>query len=107
MVTLVYGPLVLTQWRTRDVDARIAIVPGSGAAEDVAVGDLPALGIGGTARGTLTLIGADAAVHRESFDVGSGVLLWKAGEMTFLSGAPIPGPTRSGSPPRRTGRRAS
>lgn len=84
MVTLVYGPLVLTQWRTEGVDARIAIVPGSGVAEDVTVGDLPALWIGGTARGTLTLIGADAAVHRESFDVGSGVLLWKAGQMTFL-----------------------
>jgi hypothetical protein len=41
-------------------------------------------GMCGCVRAPLTLIGADAAVHRESSDVGSGVLLWKAGEMTFL-----------------------
>ena len=53
-------------------------------AEDVDVGDLPALWIEGTARGTFTLIGADGAVHRESFDVGPGVLLWGTTGMTFL-----------------------
>ena len=85
MVTLVYGGgLVLTQWRTSDVSARIAVVPVQGSAEDVTIGDLPALWIGGTARGTLTLIGADSAVHRESFDVGNGALLWKDDGMTFL-----------------------
>jgi hypothetical protein len=84
MVTLVYGPVLLTQWRTADVSARIALVPVDGKAEDVTVGDSPGLWIEGTARGTLTLIGADGATHRESFDVGGGVLLWKAGELTFL-----------------------
>lgn len=86
MVTIVYGGgrILLTQWRTTDVHARIAVVPVSGTAEEVTVGDLPALWIGGRARGTFTLIGADGAVHRESFDVGSGVLLWKDDEMTFL-----------------------
>ena len=63
MVTIAYegGRILLTQWRTTDVHARIALVPVSGAAEDVAVGDLPALWIEGTARGTFTLIGADGA----------------------------------------------
>jgi hypothetical protein len=86
MVTTVYagGRILLTQWRTTDVQARISFVPVNGTAEDVAVGGLPALWIGGTARGTFTLIGADGAVHRESFDAGSGVLLWKDDEMTFL-----------------------
>ena len=74
----------LTEWRTSDVSARIAVVPVQGSAEDVTIGDLPALWIGGTSRGTFTLIGADDAVHRESFDVGNGVLLWKDAGMTFL-----------------------
>ncbi len=86
MVTFAYGGgrILLTQWRSTDVHARIALVPVSGAAEDVTVGDLPALWIEGSARGTFTLIGADGAVHRESFDVGAGVLLWKDDAMTFL-----------------------
>ncbi len=86
MVTIVYGGgrVLLTQWRTTDVSARIALVPVSGKADDVTVGGVPALWIEGTARGTMTLIGADGTTHRESFDVGGGVLLWKAGEMTFL-----------------------
>lgn len=86
MVTIAYGGgrTLLTQWRSTDVAGRIALVPASGAAEDVAIGDLPALWIEGTARGTLTLIGADGAVHRESFEVGTGVLLWNDGAMTFL-----------------------
>jgi hypothetical protein len=86
MATIVYegGRLLLTQWRTADVPARIALVPVSGAAEDVTIGDLPALWIEGTARGTFTLVGADREVHRESFEVGTGVLLWNDGAMTFL-----------------------
>ena len=106
MATIVYegGRLLLTQWRTTDVPARIALVPVSGAAEDVTIGDLPALWIEGTARGTFTLIGADGEVHRESFEVGTGVLLWNDGAMTFLLQAPVRKPKRCGSPPRSTGR---
>jgi hypothetical protein len=78
------GAILLTQWRTSDVHARIALVPVSGAAEDVTVGDLPALWVEGAARGTLTLTGADAATHRESFDVGAGALLWRVDGLTFL-----------------------
>ena len=84
MVTITYGRIVLSQWRTADINARIALVPVRGTAEETTIGDVPALWIDGTARGTFTLIGADGAVHRESFDVGGGVLLWKAEAMTFL-----------------------
>ena len=85
MVTIAYeGAILLTQWRTSDVQARIALVPVSGAAEDVTVGALPALWVEGAARGTLTLTGADATIHRESFDVGAGALLWRYDGMTFL-----------------------
>ncbi len=86
MVTIAYGGgrILLTQWRTTDVSPRIALVPVRGAVEDVAVGDLPAVWIEGAARGTFTLVGADGAVHRESFEVGTGVLLWNEDAMTFL-----------------------
>ena len=86
MVTVAYGggTILLTQWRTTDVAPRVTLVPVGGAAEDVTIGDLPALWIEGTARGTFTLIGADGTVHRESFDVGTGVLMWNDGAMTFL-----------------------
>jgi hypothetical protein len=84
MVTIRYGQILLTQWREADVDARITIVPASGVAEEAEVGRLPGLWIEGTARGTFTLIGADGTIHRERFDVGAGVLLWKAGGMAFL-----------------------
>lgn len=85
MVTIAYGGrILLTQWRTADVHARITLVPVGGAADDVVVGDVPALWIEGAARGTLTLVGADRAVHGESFEVGTGALLWKDNEMTFL-----------------------
>jgi hypothetical protein len=50
-----------------------------------------ALWIEGTARGTFTLIGADGAVHKERFDVGKGVLLWKEDGIAFL----LKGATRS------------
>ena len=86
MATAVYGPTVLTQWRSADVGARIEVVPGSGAAENVTVGDeqLPALWTEGAARGTFTLIGADGGVHRERFEVGPGALLWQYDGMAFL-----------------------
>jgi hypothetical protein len=85
MVTLVYEHgLLLTQWPDKRVDARITIVPTSGKAEDVKIGNLPALWIEGTARGTFTLIGADGGVHKERFDVEKGVLLWKEDGIAFL-----------------------
>jgi len=86
LVTIAYGGgrILLTQWRTTDVSARITLVPIRGAAEDVMVGDLPALWIEGAARGTFMLIGADGEVHRESFEIGAGVLLWKDDAITFL-----------------------
>jgi hypothetical protein len=86
MATAVYGPTLLTQWRSADVSARIEIVPGRGAAEGVTVGakHLPALWTAGAARGTFTLIGADGAVHRERFEVSPGALLWKDNGMAFL-----------------------
>jgi hypothetical protein len=86
MATVVYGRTVLTQWRSVDVTARIEMVPGHGAAEDVTVGSerLPALWTEGAARGTFTLIGADGTVHRERFEVGPGALLWKDDGMSFL-----------------------
>ena len=84
MVTLVYRSIVLTQWRVSDVSARIALVPTAGKALEVDAGDLEALWVEGTARGTFTLVGADGTVHRESFDVGPDVLLWRDEGMTFL-----------------------
>ena len=86
MVTIVYGDgrILLTQWRTTDVQRPHRARPGQRRAEDVTVGDLPGLWIEGAARGTFTLTGADGAVHRESFEVGTGVLLWRDGAMTFL-----------------------
>jgi hypothetical protein len=86
MVTLVYGGgrSLLTQWRTTDVSARVAVVPVEGRAEEVTVGSLSALWIEGAARGTFTLVGADGTVHRESFEVSPGVLLWMQEGMTFL-----------------------
>jgi hypothetical protein len=88
MVTLVYGPMLLTQWRTTDLDARIALVPTGGAVEDVAIGGAPALWIEGSARGTFTLTGADGTIHREAFEVSPGVLLWRdRGRELLLQGA--------------------
>jgi hypothetical protein len=84
MVTLVYRSILLTQWRTSDVSARIALVPAAGRADEVDVEGRRGLWIEGAARGTFTLIGADGAVHRESFEVGPGVLLWEKDGMTFL-----------------------
>jgi hypothetical protein len=85
LVTLVFRDgTLLTQWQTTDVSPRLTVVPVSGSTEDVAAGDLPAMWIEGAARGTFTLVGADGTVHRESFDVGSGALLWMHDGMTFL-----------------------
>jgi hypothetical protein len=66
------------------VDARIALVPAEGAAEDVVIGDVPALWIEGSARGTFTLTGADGTTHREAFEASPGVLLWRAGGRELL-----------------------
>jgi hypothetical protein len=90
MVSVTYdeGRIVLTQWPADRVDARIALVPTSGTAEDVKIGRLPALWIEGTARGTFTLIGADKGVHKERFDVDAGALLWRQdGVALLLQGA--------------------
>ena len=87
MVTLVYDRdtwILLTQWRTADVSARVAVVPADGGVERVTVGGVPAMWIEGAARGTFTLVGADGTVHRESFEIGSGALVWKRNGMTFL-----------------------
>jgi len=84
MVTVEYGRTRLTQWAVADVNARAAVVPSSGTAEEVAVGGLRALWIEGTARGTFTVVGADGAVHRELFDVAAGALLWQDGGVAFL-----------------------
>ena len=89
MVTLVYRNILLIQWRTTDVSARIALVPAAGKAEEVDAGGQRAMWVEGEARGTLRLIGADGAVHRESFEVRPGALLWRKGGMSFLlQGAP-------------------
>jgi hypothetical protein len=89
MVTLAYGDrLLLTQWPDKRIDARIMIVPTSGAAENVKIGKLPGLWIEGTSRGVFTLIGADGTVHKERFDVEKGALLWKRdGVALLLQGA--------------------
>jgi hypothetical protein len=86
MVTLVYrdGRLLLTEWRTGDVQPRIALVPVAGVAEEIRAHGVAALWIEGAARGTFTLVGADGAIHRESFEVGPGALLWRDGDLTFL-----------------------
>jgi hypothetical protein len=86
MVTIVYRSrgIALMQWRSADADARIALVPTAGAAEQVYAGRLHGLWIEGAARGTFTLVGADGAVHRESFEVAPGVLLWRKDGMSFL-----------------------
>jgi len=86
MSTVVYKDegLLLSQWRTADIQPRIALVPDAGHAEDVKVGRHPGLWIDGSARGTFVLTGADGTIHRERFEVGSGALLWHADGMTFL-----------------------
>ncbi len=63
---------------------RITIVPASGTTEDVTVGRLRAVWIAGTARGTISVVGADGATHRELFDVADGALLWRDGDVAFL-----------------------
>jgi hypothetical protein len=84
MVTIVYERIRLTQWPAREVDARLAVVPVRGQAQDVGVGGELGLWIEGAARGTFTLVGADGAVHHERFDVGRGVLLWERDGIAFL-----------------------
>ena len=63
---------------------RITIVPATGTEEQVSVGDVPALWIAGTARGTISVVGADGLAHRELFDVSDGALLWRDGGIAYL-----------------------
>ena len=85
MVTIAYRDGIrLTQWAVTDVSARAAVVPSSGTAVEVMVGDLRALWIGGTARGTFIVTGADLAIHKELFDVTAGALLWQDEGVAFL-----------------------
>jgi hypothetical protein len=90
MVTVAYGGgrILLTQWRTADVHARIALVPFGGAAEDVTAGEVPALWIAGTARGTFTL-------HRGRRRGSSRELRGRRGR------APVEGPRNDVPPPGR------
>ena len=87
MLTLAYegGGSRLTQWRTSDVArahrARPAERRRRGHRGRISVGPVDPRA---RRRGTFTLIGADSSLHRESFDVGTGVLLWKDDGMTFL-----------------------
>ena len=85
-VTVAYngGRILLTQWPVGSVHPRLTIVPAGSTEEEVTVGGLRALWIAGTARGTISVIGADGAVHRELFDVTDGALLWQAGDVAFL-----------------------
>ena len=85
MVTVAYRDGTrLTQWSVTDVNARAAVVPSSGTAEEVTIGNLRGLWIEGTARGTFTVTGADLALHKELFDVAPGALLWQDGGVAFL-----------------------
>jgi hypothetical protein len=84
MVTLVYGSTLLTQWRADDVHAHVAFVPATGTADEVTIGSRRAVWVAGTARGTLTLVGADRAVHRELVEVSDGTLFWEDGPIVLL-----------------------
>lgn len=83
-VMVAYDGMLLTQWPATDVHPRITVVPDSGTAENVTVGQRPALWVAGAARGTITVIGADGTVHHELFDVAAGALLWQSDTITFL-----------------------
>jgi hypothetical protein len=84
MVTLAYGSTLLTQWRADDVHAHVAFVPATGTADEVTIGSRRAVWVAGTARATLTLVGADRAVHRELVEVSDGTLFWEDGRIVLL-----------------------
>jgi hypothetical protein len=84
MVTLAYGQTLLTQWPWAAVRARVAVVPDRGVAERVTIGQAEGLWSSGAARGTYSLVGADGAIHRETFDVAGGALLWRDGDVALL-----------------------
>jgi hypothetical protein len=90
MVALHYpGGIVLTEWPADALEARTAIVPVQGTAEEVGVGSRRGLWVAGTARGTFVLTGADGTTHREEFDVTGGALLWEQdGTALLLQGVP-------------------
>jgi hypothetical protein len=50
----------------------------------VTIGSHRAAWVGGTARATLTLVGADRAVHRELVEVADGTLFWEDGSIVLL-----------------------
>ena len=88
MVSLTYGRAgSCSRNGATDVHAGIAVVPVSGTAEDVTIGDLSGLWLEGAARGTFTLVGADGTIHREAFEVSPGALLWKRRMAFLLQGA--------------------
>jgi hypothetical protein len=86
MISVEYrdGRVRLTQWAMDDVEARAAVVPNSGTAEEITVAGRRALWIEGTARGTFTVTGADLTTHYELFDVAAGALLWHENGVAFL-----------------------
>jgi hypothetical protein len=84
MAIVEYGGVLLTQWPVADVDARVAIVPSGATADVVENAGSGGVWIEGTARGTLTVIGADGGVHREAFDVAPGALVWRDGDVALL-----------------------
>jgi hypothetical protein len=86
MATAAYdgGRILLTQWASEAVAARVDVVPSRGVAGDAEIGSHAAVWVAGSARGTLTVIGADGAVHQEEFAVEDGALLWEDGGFVFL-----------------------
>jgi hypothetical protein len=62
----------------------VEVVASRGTAEDVTIGNVPAVWIAGEARGTFTVIGADGEQHREAFVVEQGVLKWEEAGVGFL-----------------------
>ena len=84
MISLLWnGGVVLTEWPDDRVDATVTVANG-GAAEQVSVGGRAAVWVEGEARGTFTVTGADGALHRETFRVEDGALLWSDGGVGFL-----------------------
>ena len=86
MVILDYGNVRLTQWQASALRARAAVVRAGGTADDVAVGPrhVRGLWLDGAARGTFTVVGADRELHRETFEVGTGALLWQYDGTAYL-----------------------
>ena len=85
MVTVGYGGrTLLTQWSIAEIGTSVELASARGSAGDVTAGPLHATWIAGEARGTFTVVGADGAIHRETFDVAEGALLWEDSGVAFL-----------------------